>query len=140
MWTAICTCARRLCLLKGVVNRTLAVKEWQDKIVFLRRVVQGAADKSYGLHVARLAGLPAKVIERASEVLANLEKQEYDPHGRPRRGAGKESPPPEPGSQQLSLFTPPEQMVAQILVETDLDALTPLAALNLLHSLRSRLG
>ena len=127
-------------LLKGVVNRTLAVKEWQDKIVFLRRVVQGAADKSYGLHVARLAGLPAKVIERASEVLANLEKQEYDPHGRPRRAAGKQSPPPEPGAQQLSLFTPPEQMVAQILVETDLDALTPLAALNLLHSLRSRLG
>jgi DNA mismatch repair protein MutS len=126
-------------LLKGVVNRTMAVKEWQDKIVFLRRVVQGAADKSYGLHVARLAGLPTKVIERATEVLANLEKQEYDPHGRPRRAAGKESPPPEPGSQQLSLFTPPEQMVAQLLVETDLDALTPLAALNLLHSLRSRL-
>jgi DNA mismatch repair protein MutS len=126
-------------LLKGVVNRTMAVKEWQDKIVFLRRVVQGAADKSYGLHVARLAGLPSKVIERATEVLANLEKQEYDPHGRPRRAAGKESPPPEPGSQQLSLFTPPEQMVAQILVETDLNALTPLAALNLLHSLRSRL-
>jgi len=127
-------------LLKGVVNRTMAVKEWQDKIVFLRRVVQGAADKSYGLHVARLAGLPAKVIERASEVLANLEKQEYDPHGRPRRAAGKESPPSEPGTAQLSLFTPPEQMVAQILIEADLDALTPLAALNLLHSLRSRLG
>ncbi len=76
-------------LLQGVVNRTMAVKEWQDRIVFLRRVVQGAADKSYGLHVARLAGLPAKVIDRASEVLANLERQEYDPHGRPRRAAGK---------------------------------------------------
>lgn len=126
--------------LQGVVNRTMAVKEWQDKIVFLKRVVQGAADKSYGLHVARLAGLPAKVIQRAQEVLTNLERQEYDPHGRPRRGAGKEAPPPEPGSQQLSLFTPPEQMVAQIVLETDLDALTPLAALNLLHSLKNRLG
>ena len=65
-------------LLPRVVNRTLAVKEWEDRIVFLRRVVAGSADKSYGLHVARLAGLPAEVVARAEEVLANLEAQEYD--------------------------------------------------------------
>ncbi|MCG8462344.1 MAG: DNA mismatch repair protein MutS [Holophagales bacterium] len=127
-------------LLPGVVNRTMAVKEWEDKIVFLRRVVRGSADKSYGLHVARLAGLPSDLIDRASEVLANLEKQEYDPAGRPRRAEGPSRPEPEPGSGQLSLFTPPEQVVAQVLKETDLDELTPLAALNLLASLRSRLG
>ncbi|HEV7784290.1 MAG TPA: DNA mismatch repair protein MutS, partial [Thermoanaerobaculia bacterium] len=64
-------------LLPRVVNRTMAVKEWEERIVFLRRVVPGSADKSYGLHVARLAGLPDSVIERAGEVLANLESLEY---------------------------------------------------------------
>ncbi|MEM8997585.1 MAG: DNA mismatch repair protein MutS, partial [Acidobacteriota bacterium] len=127
-------------LLPGVVNRTLAVKEWQDQIVFLRRIVPGAADKSYGLHVARLAGLPTAVIDRAAEVLSNLEKQEYDPAGRPRRAEGESAPPPEPGSQQMALFTPPQELVAQLLRDTDVNQLTPLAALNLISSLKSRLG
>ncbi|MEM7352094.1 MAG: DNA mismatch repair protein MutS, partial [Acidobacteriota bacterium] len=121
-------------MLSRVVNRTLAVKEWDDRIVFLRRVIAGSADKSYGLHVARLAGLPSDVIERAGEVLANLEAMEYDPTGRPSLAKGEREPPPESDSQQLPLFTPPEEIVARILSETDLDELTPLAALNLLHS------
>ncbi len=125
-------------LLPGVVNRTMAVKEWEDRIVFLRRVVPGAADKSYGLHVARLAGLPPAVIERAGEVLANLEAQEYDPSGTPRLAHGEGAPQPPP-DEQLPLFTPPEQVVARVLRDTDVDRLTPLAALNLLHSLKSRL-
>ncbi|MEM1178501.1 MAG: DNA mismatch repair protein MutS [Acidobacteriota bacterium] len=127
-------------LLPGVVNRTLAVKEWQDQIVFLRRIVPGAADKSYGLHVARLAGLPSAVIDRAAEVLANLEKQEYDPAGRPRRAEGEGAPAPVPGSEQMALFTPPQELVAQLLRDTDVDQLTPLAALNLIASLKNRLG
>jgi DNA mismatch repair protein MutS len=128
--------------LPGVVNRTMAVKEWQDKIVFLRRIVPGAADKSYGLHVARLAGLPARVLERAAEVLKNLESQEYDAQGRPRRGLGRQAPAEAQAAPaaQLSLFTPPEQVVAQLLLSTDVDQLTPLAALNLLHTLKGRLG
>ncbi len=121
-------------------NRTLAVKEWQDKIVFLRRVVAGSADKSYGLHVARLAGLPAEVVERAGEVLQNLEAKEYDPTGRPTLAKGERQPEPEAGTAQLPLFTPPEEIVAGILRDLDLDEMTPLAALNLLHSLRTRLG
>ncbi|MEM6797374.1 MAG: DNA mismatch repair protein MutS, partial [Acidobacteriota bacterium] len=127
-------------LLPGVVNRTLAVKDWQDQIVFLRRVVPGAADKSYGLHVARLAGLPADLIDRAGEILANLEKQEYDPVGKPRRAEGSGAPPIEAGREQLALFTPPPDLVAQILRDTEVDELTPLAALNLVASLKSRLG
>ncbi len=138
-------------LLPRVVNRTLAVKEWEDKIVFLRRVVPGSADKSYGLHVARLAGLPAEVIARAGEVLANLESQEYDLTGKPRlaRKDGRGgSPQPAAASaagagagiSQLTLFAPPEQVVAGLLRDVDVDQLTPLAALNLLHSLKSRLG
>src|SRR5436305_10242604 len=118
----------------------MAVKEWEDRIVFLRRVVAGSADKSYGLHVARLAGLPDEVIERAGEVLANLESQEYDLAGKPRLARGSKAPeaPGEPA--QLTLFAPPEQVVAGVLRDTDVDRLTPLAALNLLHSLKSRLG
>ena len=142
-------------LLPRVVNRTLAVKEWEDKILFLRRVIPGSADKSYGLHVARLAGLPPEVIARAGEVLANLESQEYDLTGKPRlaRGSGPDGPAPAgapgvpaggpraaSGPDQLTLFAPPEQVVAGILRDVDVDQLTPLAALNLLHSLKSRLG
>ncbi len=126
-------------LLPRVVNRTMAVREWEDRIVFLRRVVPGSADKSYGLHVARLAGLPETVIERAAEILANLEAQEYDPTGRPRlaRGSGV---PESANPAQMTLFAPPEQVVAALLRDVDLNQMTPLGALNLLHSLKSRLG
>ncbi len=127
-------------MLPRVTNRTMAVKEWQDRIVFLRRVVAGSADKSYGLHVARLAGLPPAVIERAGEVLANLEAKEYDPAGRPTLAKGERQPRADDGAAQLPLFTPPEEVVAQVLRELDVDEMTPLAALNLLHSLKSRLG
>ncbi len=125
-------------LLPRVANRTMAVKEWEDRIVFLRRVVPGAADKSYGLHVARLAGLPPAVVDRAQEVLANLEAQEYDVAGKPKRAAGGGAP---AGRQdQLVLFAPPEEIVASVLRDLDVERLAPLAALNLLHSLKARLG
>ncbi|HYG61899.1 MAG TPA: DNA mismatch repair protein MutS, partial [Thermoanaerobaculia bacterium] len=124
-------------LLPRVVNRTMAVKEWDEKIVFLRRVVPGSADKSYGLHVARLAGLPGAVIDRAGEILANLEAHEYDPSGKPRLARGNAPETGEPA--QLTLFVPPEQVVAAILRDAAIEELTPLAALNLLHSLKSRL-
>ncbi|MDX1998174.1 MAG: DNA mismatch repair protein MutS [Thermoanaerobaculia bacterium] len=125
-------------LLPRVVNRTLAVREWGDKIVFLRRVIDGAADKSYGLHVARLAGLPSSVVERAQEVLANLEAQEYDLTGQPRRARGESAPAPPPVD-QLTLFAPPEDVIAKVLRDLDVDQLSPLAALNLIHSLKARL-
>jgi len=143
-------------LLPRVVNRTMAVKEWEERIVFLRRVVAGSADKSYGLHVARLAGLPATVVERAGEVLANLEAGEYDLAGRPRlarsrgggAGAGADGRDGREGAPsaaaimpaQLQLFAGAEEAVARTLRAADLDRLTPLEALNLLHELRARLG
>ena len=126
-------------LLPGVVNRTLSVKEWDDKIVFLRRVVPGSADKSYGLHVARLAGIPQRVIDRAGQILANLEAQEYDLAGKPRLARGEDEP-PAPASDQLNLFAPPEEVVASVLRQVDLEQLSPLAALNLLNALKKRLG
>jgi DNA mismatch repair protein MutS len=124
-------------LLARVVNRTMAVKEWNDQIVFLRRVIAGSSDKSYGLHVARLAGIPNTVIERAAEVLNNLEEQEYDLSGKPRLARGH--PPTDESPDQMTLFAPAEQVVASLLREVDLERLSPLAALNLLQSLKSRL-
>ena len=128
-------------MLDGVVNRTMAVKEWEDQIHFLKRVISGSADKSYGIHVARLAGMPEAVLERAQEVLSNLEAKEYDPTGQPRIARGEKAPTmaDEP-VQQLSLFTPPEEIVAKALRDLDVNEMTPLAALNLLHSLKTRLG
>lgn len=125
-------------LLPRVVNRTMAVKEWEGRIVFLRRVVAGSADKSYGLHVARLAGIPVSVVERAAEVLRNLESAEYDLSGRPRLARGKA--PESANPDQMALFAPPEQIVAEVLADVDLERLSPLAALNLLQALKSRLN
>ena len=123
-------------MLPRVSNRTMAVKEWDNRIVFLHKVVLGSADKSYGLHVARLAGIPAEVIERAAEVLGNLESHEYDLTGRPRLARGNA---PETGvKDQLNLFAPAEEVVGSILRDLDVERLSPLAALNLLHSLKSR--
>jgi len=124
-------------LLPRVVNRTMAVKEWEDQIVFLRRVVKGSADKSYGIHVARLAGIPSSVLERAEEVLRNLEAQEYDFSGRPKLAKG--NAPASAAQDQLHLFAPPEEVVSAVIREVDLERLSPLAALNLLQSLKSRL-
>jgi DNA mismatch repair protein MutS len=124
-------------LLPRVVNRTMAVKEWENQIVFLHRVIPGSADKSYGLQVARLAGVPEVVIKRAGKVLRNLENQQYDFAGKPKISKG--SPAADSSPSQLQLFTPAEEVVAAILRQVDLDRLAPLAALSLLASLKSRL-
>ena len=128
-------------MLPRVVNRTLAVKEWQEQVVFLRRVVPGSSDKSWGLHVAKLAGLPAAVVDRAGEVLRNLEAQEYDFSGKPRLARGKA--PESSRTDQLALFggggDPRLERMAERLREADVDALTPLEALNLLAALKGEL-
>ena len=72
-------------------NYNVAVREWNDQVVFLRRIVPGPASHSYGIQVARLAGLPGPVIERAKEVLRNLEAGELDPDGSPRLAREKEN-------------------------------------------------
>ena len=122
-----------------VANRCMAVKEWQDRILFLHRVAAGRADKSYGLHVARLAGVPAEVVERAAAVLANLESQQYSAAGRPRVALGAAGAPPEQGPDQLSLWAGEEEAVAEALRVVDVDRLTPVAALNLVKTLQDRL-
>ena len=70
--------------LKGVKNYSIAVREWNDEIIFLRKILEGSADRSYGIQVARLAGLPIDVIERAKEILSNLESGELNEVGEPK--------------------------------------------------------
>lgn len=79
--------------LPGVKNFNVAVREWHDQIIFLRKILPGGSDKSYGIQVARLAGLPREVIQRAREILRNLEENELDAHGKPTLARHIEHPP-----------------------------------------------
>jgi DNA mismatch repair protein MutS len=92
----------------GVKNYNVAVREWNDRIIFLRKIQRGPSDKSYGIQVARLAGLPSSVIDRAKEILANLEASELNAQGKPRLAEAKTSrsraKPPEEPKPQLNLF------------------------------------
>ena len=115
--------------LSGVKNYHVSVKETGGGIVFLRKVEPGAADRSYGIEVAKLAGLPVEVITRAREVLVQHEFAEQQATAHLSPGA---TPPPA----QLTIFTPLSQPVLEKLREVDLNRLTPLEALNLLASLK----
>jgi DNA mismatch repair protein MutS len=117
-----------------VANYSVAVKEWKDQIIFLRKVVPGAADKSYGIQVAKLAGIPLSVIERAREILITLERHERDLVEETRR-RGPSLPP----ASQLGLFSPRHQDVIDALRAIDLDTLTPIEALNELAKLKGRI-
>jgi DNA mismatch repair protein MutS len=92
----------------GVKNYNVAVREWNDRIIFLRKIQRGAADKSYGIQVARLAGLPPSLLARAQEILGNLEASELNAQGRPRLAESKvfraKKRPPEEPRPQLNLF------------------------------------
>jgi len=120
-------------ILPGVKNYNIAVKEWKDEVIFLRKVVEGGTDKSYGIHVARLAGIPGSIIERAKIILANLEAETLDIDGKPRFAMPRT---PRPGEIQLSLFSPRPHPVVEKLKEIDIHNLTPVEALNLLNLLR----
>jgi DNA mismatch repair protein MutS len=131
-------------LVPGVVNAHVSAREWKDDIVFLRKIVPGRSDRSYGIHVARLAGLPDAVVRRAREILDGLERDELSRGGRPSMSGGKS----EPRSPQLALFAAPAaatpadpklEALAARLRALDANATTPLDALRLLEEL-SRLA
>jgi DNA mismatch repair protein MutS len=119
--------------LSGVKNYHVSVKETGGGVVFLRKVEPGAADKSYGIEVAKLAGLPNEVVERAREVLAEHENHERRLSTELSDG---ESQPRHPA--QLTIFTPLSQPVLDRLRDLDLNHLTPLEALNLLSELKKQ--
>ena len=113
--------------LPGVKNYNVAVHARGEDIVFLRKIVPGGADRSYGIEVAKLAGLPETVLKRAREILRELESQSAQPRPAP------------PQEDQVSLEAIAETAVADILRRTQVDALSPLEALNLLYELKAKL-
>jgi len=130
----------------GAKNYNIAVKEWGEKIIFLHKIVEGGTSRSYGIEVARIAGVPKEVITRAREILRNLEKGEFDEIGMPRiargiRDAKNTSP-------QLSLFTRresamarenKEQEIINELKSIDIQSMSPLEALNKLSELQNKI-
>ncbi|HTW56711.1 MAG TPA: DNA mismatch repair protein MutS [Terriglobales bacterium] len=118
--------------LSGVKNYHVSVKETGSGIVFLRKVEPGAADRSYGIEVAKLAGLPNEVVTRAREVLAEHEFAE-------QQATAHLSPGATPPAAQLTIFTPLSQPVLDKLRAVDLNRLTPLEALNLLAELKKEI-
>jgi DNA mismatch repair protein MutS len=124
-----------------VGNGHFEAREWGDQVIFLRRLVEGGASRSYGIQVGRLAGLPPAVVARAGEILANLEGDELDAAGRPRLAAGAGGVPADAGD-QLGLFAPvgtAAEEVATALRAVDPDRTTPIEALELLARLSARL-
>jgi DNA mismatch repair protein MutS len=122
-------------------NLNVEVKEWGDEIIFLRRIGEGAADKSYGIQVARLAGLPESTIHRAKEILANLENAELNEFGSPKLAYGSPSSDSStPGANQLDLFTTQADPVVKELLGLDIMSMTPIEALNKLFEMKKRLG
>ncbi|OGF50866.1 MAG: DNA mismatch repair protein MutS [Candidatus Firestonebacteria bacterium RIFOXYA2_FULL_40_8] len=123
--------------LPRVKNYNIMVKEWNDQIIFLRKIVEGAADRSYGIQVARLAGLPKEVLKRSKEILHNLEEANYDKEGKSKLAGGSGV------ISQLSIFDSKKPVVddkgrklLEKLEEIDVNALSPIEALNVLNELK----
>jgi len=120
-----------------VKNYNVAVKEWSGEIIFLRKIVQGGTNRSYGIQVARLAGLPTKVIDRAKEILFNLERGELDAMGMPKIATTKiPTSRPKPALQP-SLFIQSDPVRSE-LKKIKIDELTPVEALNILNELKKK--
>jgi len=121
--------------LPGVKNYNVAVREWNDEIVFLRKIVPGGTDKSYGIHVARLAGLPRKVIERAKDILNALEEGCIREERLPRPEG---TPADQGGAQQLTLFEMRPHPVIEELKNINTDKISPIEALYRLKILQEK--
>jgi DNA mismatch repair protein MutS len=116
-----------------VKNYNIAVREWNDEIIFLRKLVEGATNRSYGIQVARLAGIPANVINRSKKILYRIETKEQDlADALSDREAGKKGP------QQMDLFGRKDHFFVEKLSKLDISNMTPLEALNTLNELRDK--
>jgi len=122
-----------------IKNFHVAVKEWNDRVIFLRKLVEGGTSRSYGIQVARLAGLPPEVIDRAKEVLHNLEQGEFTEGGVPKLAISRKKKSTW-DSHQRTLFQPPPDPLRETLKKIDPNQLTPLDALNILSELKARLS
>ncbi|QDV15315.1 DNA mismatch repair protein MutS [Rosistilla oblonga] len=124
-------------MLPGVENLNVSVREWGDKVVFLHRIVRGGADKSYGIHVARLAGVPQSVNERAKDVLAQLESDHRDAFDRPTIAPpdGRKSG----SAMQMTLFGYVDHPLVDELRNLQIDAMTPIDALQMLQQWQQKI-
>ena len=125
--------------LDNVKNLNVLIREWGDEIIFLRKIEQGPADKSYGIQVGRLAGLPDDVIQRSKEILSNLENGAFNEEGTPKiakkRGRRKKQ-----HDTQLSLFASPEELIREEILSLDFSKLNPDTALQKLMEMKKQLS
>ena len=121
-------------MLPRVRNYNVAVKEWGDHIVFLRKIVPGGCDHSYGIQVARLAGLPIEIVQRAKEILRNLEANELTPNEVPKLAVSAEVM--QVAQPQLDIFREEEHKLRDALKDLDLNQMTPMEALQTLDALK----
>ncbi|TWT76762.1 DNA mismatch repair protein MutS [Planctomycetes bacterium CA13] len=124
--------------LPRVANLNVAVKEWNDEVVFLHRIVSGGADKSYGIHVARLAGIPKTVNERAKDVLAQLEVDHRDSLDRPTISAAGDSTSKQ-NHYQLTLFGIADHPLLEDIQKLDINSMTPIEAMQFLQAAKQAL-
>ncbi len=122
-----------------VKNYTIAVREWKDKIIFLRKIIPGGANRSYGIQVAKLAGIPEAVISRAKQILENLEKEEIDPKGRPKLSKSRgEKKAGSRNALQIDLFGRIGDDLFKELSDFDIDNSTPVEALKKIEEWRKK--
>jgi len=121
-------------VLDGTTNLNVAVREWADEVIFLHKIVAGGADQSYGIHVARLAGVPKGVIDRARTIMPQIQAQLADGLDMPELANRARQ-----AAAQMSLFADPATRIARDLKAADLDNMTPIQALDLLRKLRGEL-
>ncbi len=122
--------------LERVKNHNIAVKEWNDEIIFLRKLVEGGTNRSYGIQVARLAGMPESVVRRSKAILAQIESASHPRAARQptdTTAATRRS-----GHVQLQLFSPIERKLIESLQMLDIDRMTPMDALNTLSELKTK--
>lgn len=120
--------------LEGVKNYNVSVREWGDEIIFLRKIEEGPGDKSYGIQVARLAGIPQSIIKRSKEVLHNLENEELNETGNPKLASGKGKK----RREQLDLFSSANESIVNEIITIDTERLTPEAALAKIIELKKK--
>ncbi len=123
--------------LAKVKNLNVAVREWEDEVIFLHKIVAGAADKSYGIHVARMAGVPREVVERSKEILAQLEDEHLDAQGRSK--IARPVKPEKRSHIQLTLFGPADHPMLDEIRHLNLPETTPMDALRQLQEWQERL-
>jgi DNA mismatch repair protein MutS len=123
-----------------VKNFNIAVEEYEDQIIFLRKIVRGGTDNSYGIQVAKMAGLPNDLIDRAKEILENLEANELNPNTKQPLLATKRKKQKNHDQNQVDLFSMPKiSMIEERIKEIDLNNMTPLEAMNELSKLKKLL-